>query len=62
MRNKKKKRKKPPLSFYTFQLSLVKTNIYVVYICGGSKGHVLVVFLEKTKNLKKRWSSFDGMC
>ena len=29
--------KKTPLSFYTFQLSLVKTNIYVAYICGGSK-------------------------
>jgi hypothetical protein len=28
----------------------VKTNIYGLYICGGSKWLVLAVFLEKAKN------------
>jgi hypothetical protein len=50
MRNKKKKRKTLPLCFYAFQLSQVKTNIYGLYICGGSKWLVLAVFLEKAKN------------
>jgi hypothetical protein len=54
MRNKKKKRKKPPLSFYTFQLSLVKTND-LVYICGGSKSCAGSILGKRQKILRTRW-------
>ena len=30
----------------------------MAYICGGSKWHVLVVFLEKTKNFKEKKETF----
>jgi hypothetical protein len=29
-----------------------------MWLCGGSKGHVLVVFLEKTKNLREKMEMF----
>ena len=32
LRKRKKNNKKPPLSFYIFQLSVVQTNIYDLYL------------------------------
>jgi hypothetical protein len=50
MRNKKKKKKKPPLSFHTFQLSLVKTNIDMWLIDTVAVSGCVDSILEKRQN------------